>query len=72
MYLFQSEGYLGDEQILEEEPCYGKRCTSNEHCCPGSVCVDVDGGNFFFLFLHKNSYSNKTSKNKKINEAFDH
>ncbi|CAH1364563.1 hypothetical protein MTP99_000932 [Tenebrio molitor] len=40
----------GDEGILEEyasegdeEPCYGKRCTANEHCCPGSVCVDVDG-----------------------------
>lgn len=40
-----------DEGILEEfeneggdEPCYGKRCTANEHCCPGSVCVDVDGG----------------------------
>ncbi|XP_044264103.1 prohormone-3 isoform X1 [Tribolium madens] len=27
----------------EEEPCYGKPCTANEHCCPGSVCVDVDG-----------------------------
>lgn len=41
----------GDQGILEEfegegeeEPCYGKRCTANEHCCPGSVCVDVDGG----------------------------
>ncbi|KAF5301625.1 hypothetical protein FQA39_LY10672 [Lamprigera yunnana] len=40
----------GDEGILEEfegenddEPCYGRRCTANEHCCPGSVCVDVDG-----------------------------
>ncbi|XP_047102903.1 ITG-like peptide [Schistocerca piceifrons] len=27
----------------DEEPCYGKKCTSNEHCCPGTVCVDVDG-----------------------------
>ncbi|XP_021918850.1 prohormone-3 isoform X1 [Zootermopsis nevadensis] len=27
----------------DEEPCYGKKCTANEHCCPGSVCVDVDG-----------------------------
>ncbi|XP_019868555.1 ITG-like peptide isoform X2 [Aethina tumida] len=40
----------GDEGILEEfakegdmDPCYGKPCTANEHCCPGSVCVDVDG-----------------------------
>lgn len=27
----------------DDEPCYGKKCTANEHCCPGSVCVDVDG-----------------------------
>jgi hypothetical protein len=47
--VFQRTGE-GDEGILEEyasegdeEPCYGKRCTANEHCCPGSVCVDVDG-----------------------------
>lgn len=41
----------GEDGVLEEyvnesndeEPCYGKRCTANEHCCPGSVCVDVDG-----------------------------
>ncbi|KAK6618490.1 Prohormone-3 [Polyplax serrata] len=26
-----------------EEPCYGRKCTANEFCCPGSVCVDVDG-----------------------------
>lgn len=49
-FCFQRAGG-GDEGILEEfevdgddEPCYGKRCTANEHCCPGSVCVDVDGG----------------------------
>ena len=52
---FQRTGE-GDEGILEEyasegdeEPCYGKRCTANEHCCPGSVCVDVDGGNIVEL-----------------------
>ncbi|XP_017786602.1 PREDICTED: ITG-like peptide [Nicrophorus vespilloides] len=40
----------GDEGILEEfevdsddDPCYRKSCTANEHCCPGQVCVDVDG-----------------------------
>lgn len=40
----------GEEELLDGfeegedvEPCYGKRCTANEHCCPGSVCVDVDG-----------------------------
>ncbi|XP_033219831.1 prohormone-3 isoform X1 [Belonocnema kinseyi] len=39
-----SEGFTGNS--LEEsadDPCYGRRCTANEHCCPGSVCVDVDG-----------------------------
>lgn len=40
----QAEGYVEDEPIIQEEPCYGKRCTSNEFCCPGLVCVDVDGG----------------------------
>lgn len=54
---FQRTGE-GDEGVLEEytndveeEPCYGKRCTANEHCCPGSVCVDVDGGILLFLFI---------------------
>lgn len=42
----QAENNFIDEEpaIIEEEICYGKRCTANEHCCPGSVCVDVDGG----------------------------
>jgi len=30
----------------DDEPCYGKKCTANEHCCPGSVCVDVDGSEY--------------------------
>ncbi|XP_056640224.1 ITG-like peptide [Diorhabda sublineata] len=41
----------GEENILdeyinennEEDPCYQKRCSSNEYCCPGQICVDVDG-----------------------------
>lgn len=34
-----------DEYINEadETPCYGRKCTANEHCCPGTICVDVDG-----------------------------
>lgn len=42
----QAENNFIDEEpaIIEEEICYGKRCTANEYCCPGSVCVDVDGG----------------------------
>ena len=34
------------EEVLEEEededPCSGKRCTANEHCCDGHVCVDTE------------------------------
>ncbi|GJQ86791.1 hypothetical protein Trydic_g5582 [Trypoxylus dichotomus] len=41
----------GDEGILEEfeinrgdeDPCYERPCTANEHCCPAQVCIDVDG-----------------------------
>jgi len=36
-------------EIIEEEleaeakdPCNGKTCTANEHCCQGHVCVDTD------------------------------
>lgn len=31
-------------QRVEEDVCYGKPCYSNENCCPGLVCVNVDGG----------------------------
>jgi hypothetical protein len=36
-------------EIIEEEmeaeakdPCNGKGCTANEHCCTGHVCVDME------------------------------
>ncbi|XP_067004720.2 prohormone-3 [Anabrus simplex] len=40
---FQSPAEVFQELQEDEEPCYGKKCTANEHCCPGSVCVDMDG-----------------------------
>lgn len=48
---FRAQPFLQDPDVLSlqeaenelESPCYGKKCTANEHCCPGSVCVDVDG-----------------------------
>lgn len=51
----QNNGAMETLQELQEAemegPCYGKRCTANEHCCPGSVCVDVDGlGSCLFLY----------------------
>ena len=37
-----------DEEITEAShkaviSCSGRRCSANEHCCPGTVCVDLDG-----------------------------
>ena len=39
------------EELLEEEaaasdpdPCHKRKCTSNEHCCDGMVCVDTSNG----------------------------
>ena len=29
-------------QDEDEDPCVGKRCTANEHCCDGHVCVDTE------------------------------
>merc|ERR1712080_787642 len=40
----ESEGPL--EKLLEEveeddDPCHARKCTANEHCCEGHVCVDT-------------------------------
>lgn len=32
-----------DADDSSEMTCSGKKCTANEHCCPGAVCVDTDG-----------------------------
>lgn len=50
----QDENYLEEEQASEEE-CYGRRCIANEHCCPGTVCVNMDGiiGNCLFAYGRK-------------------
>ncbi|GAB6019147.1 hypothetical protein CHUAL_000766 [Chamberlinius hualienensis] len=32
--------------VDDNEPdssCAGRKCTANEHCCPGAVCVDTEG-----------------------------
>jgi hypothetical protein len=48
--LLQSEE---DEEINEpsggmgSSGCSGRRCSANEHCCPGTVCVDLDGRKSF-------------------------
>lgn len=41
----QIEELLAEEEAAEaEDPCYRKKCTSNEHCCDGNVCVDTSNG----------------------------
>jgi len=32
----------GENSVMEEDPCYEKKCTSNENCCDGTVCIDMD------------------------------
>jgi len=31
------------ESEADEDPCYERKCTANDHCCPGQVCIDIDG-----------------------------
>ncbi|XP_063864817.1 ITG-like peptide isoform X2 [Scylla paramamosain] len=37
------EALLGGEELLEEQLCEGRRCTANEQCCSGHLCVEFDG-----------------------------
>ncbi|XP_076241549.1 space blanket [Calliopsis andreniformis] len=36
--------YGNSLEEVAEIPCEDRPCTANEHCCPGSICVNVDGG----------------------------
>lgn len=44
-----------EEEQTSDDECYGRRCVANEHCCPGTVCVNVDGiiGNCLFAYGRK-------------------
>ncbi|XP_071515310.1 prohormone-3 isoform X2 [Panulirus ornatus] len=37
------EALMGGEEVLEDQLCDGRRCTANEQCCSGQVCVEFDG-----------------------------
>nr|XP_045588617.1 prohormone-3-like [Procambarus clarkii] len=37
------EALLGGEEVLEDQLCEGRRCTANEQCCGGHICVEFDG-----------------------------
>ena len=58
------ESLLGsEEEDSISGTCSGRRCSSNEHCCSNTVCVDLDGRKcnssslflilllFFFLYF---------------------
>ncbi|KAL6423614.1 hypothetical protein ACFW04_010264 [Cataglyphis niger] len=36
-------GIYGEGLEPTEEPCYERKCVYNDHCCPGSICVNFDG-----------------------------
>ena len=38
------EELVEEEAVRENDPCREKKCTSNEHCCEGTVCVDTSNG----------------------------
>jgi len=40
----QIEQLLEDEAAAKTDPCHARKCTSNEHCCDGTVCVDTSSG----------------------------
>jgi len=40
--------------------CSGRRCSANEHCCPGTVCVDLVDGRMLIFFFKFRSLLNVT------------
>ena len=49
MYVFNKFSYPQDSGPAASDPCHGKKCTSNEHCCDGTVCVDTaNGGKLYY------------------------
>ena len=36
---------LEEAEEEEADPCLAKKCTANEHCCEGHVCVDPEDEN---------------------------
>lgn len=37
-----TENSLEEGEDEDADPCVGKTCTANEHCCDGHVCVDTE------------------------------
>jgi len=32
----------GQKLLSDNDPCYEKKCTANENCCDGTVCIDME------------------------------
>ncbi|EFN68524.1 Prohormone-3 [Camponotus floridanus] len=37
------DGIYGEGAEPTEEPCYERKCMYNDHCCPGSICMNFNG-----------------------------
>ena len=35
---------FSSQAAAESDPCHQRKCTANEHCCDGTVCVDTTNG----------------------------
>lgn len=76
-----------DEELPDantKSTCSGRRCSANEHCCSGTVCVDLDGRKFLFCIYisyrptydldltYKNNFKiNITSRKTERSESID-
>lgn len=49
--MLQSEEDEDAGDVSKTDTCSGRRCSANEHCCAGSVCVDVDGRKQIIMFV---------------------
>lgn len=43
---------IEDEPTPDVDPCYHKRCASNEDCCPASVCFIPQGDYGYCVFVY--------------------
>ena len=44
---------LEAEAAADEDPCRQRKCTSNEHCCNGHVCVDTqNSGDYYIRYIY--------------------
>ena len=45
-----------DHQEEDNDPCHQRKCTSNEHCCDGHVCVDTQNSGDYMIIHYYDDY----------------